>query len=149
MKIISLSFVFLLALLGLAHAQSKPFDLASPDQKYTAIYAPQDEPPFKIAEKGTQNLVATMDDERVGNRGLTAMWAPNGQTLVVLVEFRLGVSIEVFRLREGHFDRTEGPNPPEDFLTLSRWVAPDKLQLKGEKKTYTLTLTDNAAKFNR
>ena len=147
MKAASLSFVFLLALLGTAHAQPKAFNLASPDQKYTAIYAPQDEPPFKIADKGTQKLAATMDDERVGNRGLTARWAPNSQTLVALVEFRLGVGIEVFRLREGHFDRTEGPNPPEDFLTLDRWVAPDKLQLKGEKKTYILTITDNAAKF--
>ena len=149
MKVISLSFVFLLALLGLAHAQPKAFDLVSPDQKYMAIYAPDDEPPFKIAEKGTQKLVATMDDERVGNRGLTAMWAPTSQTLVVLVEFRLNVVIEVYRLREGRFERTEGPKPPEEFLTLGRWVAPDKLQLEGEKKTYTLILTDSAAKFNR
>lgn len=148
-KLTSLAFAFLLAVLGSANAQSEAFNLDSPDRKYAAVYAPTEEPPFKIAEKATQKLVATMDDERVGNRGLTATWAPDGKTLVVLVEFRLGVGLEVFRLRENHFDRTAGPNPPENFLTLGKWVAPDKLQFKGEEKSYTLTLTDHAAKFER
>ncbi len=95
MKIIALCSVFLVMLSSLAQAQPQAFELVSPDLKYTAIYAPFDEPPFEIADKETQKLVATMDDERVGNHGLTAKWAPDSQTLVVLVEFRLGVILEV------------------------------------------------------
>ena len=148
MKIIPLFVFFFLAILGSVRAL-EPFSAPSPDQKFEAVYSLTEEPPFKIVDKGTRQLVATMDDERVGNHGLTASWAPDSKTLVVLVEFRLGVSIEVFRLREGHFDRTEGPKPPEDFLTLGQWTAPDKLQLKGEKKSHVLVLTGNAAKFDR
>lgn len=147
-KILSSSFLLLLATLGLAQAQPESFDLASPDQKYAAVYAPMEETPFRITEKGTQKPpVATLDDEHAGNRGLTAAWSPDSRTLVVLVEFRLETKLEIFRLREGRFEHADGPNPPEQLLTLGRWVAPDKVQLKGEKKTYTLTVTGSAAKF--
>lgn len=141
------SLVVLLAVLASAHAQPEPFDVVSPDQKFSAIYAPAADPPFKIVDKATHKLVSSMDDESVGSRGLTATWSPNSKTLVVLAEFRLGVSVEVFCFRDDQFDHVKGPDSPEDFLTFVRWTAPDKLQLKGENKSYTLILANGVARI--
>lgn len=128
---------------------STKFTIASLDSKFDAVCDFASIPPFRIVQRETGRFFASMDEERVGNRGLEATWAPDSRVLVVVIEWRLGVAIHVFRLTEDRFERTEGPTPPEEFLELGRWVAPNRLELKGKKKKYTLTITSESASFDK
>jgi hypothetical protein len=142
--------VCLLVSLAVAVASaSTKFAIASPDSKFDAVCDFASIPPFRIVQRNTGRFLASMDEERVGNRGLDATWAPDSRVLVVLVHWRLGDAIHVFRLSDNRFRRDEGPAAPEAFLDFAGWAAPNKLELKGEKKKYMLTITPDGASFDK
>lgn len=145
-----LPLVLLLVLItpSLATGQSRKFVMSSPDRRFDAICDFSEAPPFKIVERASGKSLLAMDDERVGNHGLSASWSPDSNTLVVLVEWRLGVQLQVCRFTNGQFERTEGPSPPEDFLTLGQWDGSTKLQLKGEKGSYALKVGPTGTSFD-
>jgi hypothetical protein len=136
-----------LAVASVANGQSRKFVTPSPDGRFDAICDFTEAPPFKIVERASGKALLSMDDERVGNHGLDASWSPDSKTLVVLVQWRLGIQIQVCRFVGEQFERTEGPNPPEDFLTIDQWDGSTKLRLKGDKRSYALEIGPTGARF--
>ena len=121
------------------------FTARSPDGRFEVVYDHMAMPQLIIREVGTNKSMMSMDEDRFCGRGAHVSWAPDSTKLVILVHCRLADFMHVCRLDTEsipYFHRTEGPKLPEDIVTLGGWTNTTTLNVKGEKKVYSIKITD-------
>src|SRR5437868_6620174 len=140
------------ALLCAAEESDRQFTARSPNGSFGVVFDQMAIPPLIIRKVGTNKSMMSMDEDRFCGRGAQVSWAPDGTKLVVLVHCRLADFMHVCRLNTlsiPYFQRTEGPKLPENIVKLDAWTDGTTLKVKGEKKAYTLKVTDDRAAFTR
>ena len=131
-----------------AEESDHQFVARSPDGRFEAVFDQMAMPPLIIREVATNKSVMSMDEDRFCGRGAQVSWAPDSTKLIILVHCRLADSLRVCRLNTisiPYFERTEGPELPEETVKLGSWTGATTLTLKGEKGIYTLKVTDEKA----
>jgi hypothetical protein len=144
--------VVLAALHCSAEESDRQFISRSPDGRFEVVFDQMAMPPLIIREVGTNKSMMSMDEDRFCGRGAQVSWAPDSTKLMILVHCRLADFVHVCRLNTvsiPYFQRTEGPKLPEDIVKLGAWTNDTTLKIEGEKKVYTLKITDDRAAFTR
>jgi hypothetical protein len=142
----------LITLECVADGSDRQFVSPSPDGRFEVVFDQMTSPPLLIRDMSTNKPMMSMDEDRFCGRGAAVSWAPDSTKLVILVHCRLADFMHVCRLNTisiPYFQRTEGPQLPEDRVTLGIWTNATALTVKGEKKDYSLKITDERAAFTR
>ena len=146
----SLLLLLALALLGPAEARALlPFQDESPDHKFLLVCDLAAQPPFRIIDQISGEVVASLDDDGVSQYNMVSSWSPNSKLLVVLATWKRWTQIYIFRLVDGQFVCTKDPMDYGEDLSFGRWIAPNKMRLKVEDHPRTLVIADQTARFAR
>ena len=133
-----------------AEESDRQFVARSPDGRFEVAFDQMTMPPLIIREVSTNKPMMSMDEGHLCGRGAEASWAPDSTKIVILVHCRLADFLHVCRLNTisiPYFRQVDGPTLPEDRVKFGVWLDNTTLQVQGEKRIYTLKITDHQAAF--